>query len=250
MTEKDPISKLAEKAKSKNDPESREYLLTHHLTKEFLDKLFLSFWIIRSMFILDNRNPLINPWIRKVFLQRKYRTGLLQDGILANELYFPNEEQTFLESFQAPAGRWFAYNFRAKTELNLKDRPPRDQWKGGRLITLLPEELKGRSANDYTPTFYVDFCSTDILNFDAPSLEQIINDGLIRETNYKEAYERVGLYEKYSRFLILAGLTDREIYQVTPKGNGLVFILPETGDKAPKPKYSPVLKPSHAFPSY
>ena len=195
-----------------------------------------------------SRNELINPFFRQTLLSRKYRVGLLEDSILANELFFPNEDGTSLEKWNSALGRWFAYDFHETERLGIK-RKPSKYWKDGRLTTCLPNEIKDNPPNQYTPTYYIDIIHlSDAIYLDFPPFEQILKDGLLQETTYRAAYEKVGLLNRYYRYLALENLLDQPIYTVTPKGNGLVDIMPDFGVSSKKPKEAlapvPVLKPA------
>jgi hypothetical protein len=90
--------------------------------------------------------------------------------------------------------------------------------------------------------------SADLFFLDAPPIEKIIEDGLLRETTYRDAYSRVGQFDRYRQYLALAGLLEAPIYSVTPKGNGIVYLVPDQGSSVRKPKESFVFKPILASP--
>lgn len=209
-------------------------------TVDLLARLFI---ISRLFTTADGRRYLGDPYLRKAFFQRKYRLGLLEDSIIANHLYFPNEGNTSLENLQARAGRWYACDF-YKRNMGIKDSP-KNGWQDGRLVTILPDELKNTPPDQYTPTFYIDILNfSDLMFLDTPKIEDAIGDGLLQETNYEDAYQKIGLYEKYRQFIILAGIGKNIVYQVTPKGNGLVRIMSDSGEKVQKPKTHPAFEPA------
>lgn len=212
--------------------------------RKAFDLLAQLFMISRLLFTPDGRRGLGDPYFKRALFQRKYRLGLLENAVIANNLYFPNEDNTSLENAQAAAGRYFGYDFR-KREMGIKGLP-RDQWGGGgRLMTVLPPEIRRNSPNQYTPTYCIDLLNfSDLIYLDAPKLADVIRDGLLRTTDYANAYQRVGLYEKYRQFIVLSGIENNIVYQVTPKGNGLVRLMTDGGEKVQKPKTHPAFKPA------
>lgn len=225
-----------------------EALKRSRITRGLFDTWFNSYRLLGYITTERGREILKDPYLRRTILQRKYRVGLLEDSIVSNNLYAPNEDKSSLENVTAEAGRMFAYNFHRRERLGVEGIPRR-LWKAGRLASCLPEELSNNPPEQYTPTFYIDLYNFfDVVNLDMPPLEDFINNSLLRETTYQQAYERVGLYEKYRRFLVLAGLEDKPLYQVTPKGNGLVFLFREFGESVRKPKESAALQSAYLSP--
>lgn len=120
--------------------------------------------------------------------------------------------------------------------------------RNGRLIAAFLEEVENKSENDYTPTnLFNVFDISHTFQVDFPPMEDLLNKGFVRKTTYRDAYARVGLFDKYRQFLTLAGVIDNEIYTITPKGNGLVHLAEDFGPKSKEPETEKVLKPALSY---
>ncbi len=182
---------------------------------------------------------------RKFLFERKYRVGMLEHSIFGNPILIPSEDGLSLSYETAPPGRWAAYDFHRRSELgkDVKDRGK------GRIFCFLIEEVKHNSKNKYTPTYMLDILDFEhVIHLEFPNIEYLEKNGLVEQATYQDAFKRAGAYEKYASGITSLGIGDRIIYQVTPKGNGLVFLSPDTGKPVERRKESgilvPVLKPS------
>ena len=72
---------------------------------------------------------------------------------------------------------------------------------------------------------------TDIVDVVYPSIDEVLEWGYVREVTYGESFERVKQFERYKDALAFFDISDKTVYQVTPKGNGLVYLLKDGGDK-------------------
>lgn len=188
-----------------------------------------------------------NPFIRNSIFRREGWVGLLEDSILSPSLYHPNREKTSLEQSSADAGRWIAYDFYRPQEFG-KSIPFERQRREGRLMLFSLDEVQGNSADTYTPTPLINILSIEhFLTLDFPRLEDIIKEGFLKETTYREAYDKVGLWEKYRVALTLSNMADEKIYTVTPKGNTLVTLDRDFGKKQQDPKKAVQLRPVFDF---
>lgn len=173
-----------------------------------------------------------DPEGRRIILDREARTGLLEDSIIGDELYVPNENRTSLERKSTVAGRFVSYDFHRPEEFKSVAKNRDRQNDQGRLAVFLLDEIKYKNKNDYTPTGLLNiFDVLHVLSFDTLSLEQAIEQGFLTKTTYKEAYGKVGLYDRYRLYLELQQLSDKHIYAVTPKGNGVVILDKDGGEK-------------------
>lgn len=92
-----------------------------------------------------------------------------------------------------------------------------------------------------------------LLSFDKPSVDMLTEAGLVELTTHGQAYENVGLYGRYGKELGMRRVEDDPVFQVTPKGNTLIHIIPESGDPEPKEapqkifEWLPGLKPTPAY---
>ncbi len=68
----------------------------------------------------------------------------------------------------------------------------------------------------------------------------MLESGLVEQATYREAYRLSGMYHSYINSLKHFKLEDQIVYRITPKGNGLVFLMPFGGDHT----YSDIREPS------
>lgn len=177
----------------------------------------------------EGREALKNPEFRKTLIDKEKRTGLLEDTILSPILYHPNSEYTSLIKTQAQAGRWTSYDFRRSQEFYPKKVKQLDN---GKLIAFILPEIIGNDPNKFTPTNTVNiFDITHVLTIETPSIQQVIEYGYLKETTYKKAYDEAGTNGKFDKYLQLKNLLDTKIYQVTPKGNGMLFLATDAGEQ-------------------
>lgn len=175
----------------------------------------------------QGRKLLANPEYRKMLMDREQRTGLLEDTIIAPVLTHPNEEGTALTKSDAVAGRWASFDFRRPKEFFPKKVKQTDK---GRLLSFILPEIIDNSPDKFTPTFLLNiFDISHFITAEFSSISDLLQYGYLKEVTYAEAYKNAGLYEKYSKSLMLSGIHDQTIYQVTPKGNGLVFLATDQG---------------------
>jgi|GEM_PF-2568669 len=167
--------------------------------------------------------------------------GLLEGSILGGRLAYPDEETGGgLLHTQAEAGQWLGYDFRRPTEFpqsrNQKE-PPRQLFEG-KLFGIMLDEIMGNDANQKTPNSLLRITDLEhVLRFAAPSIDTLVDNEFLVPTTYQQAYQQVGVYERYAADLSQRGLTDQPLHAVTPKGNTLIFLMPAFG--APSPKSEP-----------
>lgn len=178
------------------------------------------------------RKLLRDPENRRFFVDKEARTGLLEDSIINNTLYHPNDEGTSLMLSSAAAGRWVGYDFDRPLEFG----PEVGQFFEGKLWAVPLEAIMNNAPDHYTPTHRLELLdAAHLLQFETPSIQEAIEYGLVEPTTYRKAFGRARQYERYKLAMSLNGITDIEIYRVTPKGNGLIFLSPDTGRKVKKP---------------
>src|SRR3989338_2370321 len=192
----------------------------------------------------EGREALKDPLSRRFLFDRERRIGLLENSIINPELYHPNRAGTSLQISSAAAGRYAGFDFRRPKEFRLQDQVYNRQIYNGRLYVFALDEVKGNPQWLHTPTNLFDiFDLAHALCFDCHPLDQAIEQGYLRETTYGAAYRKTGHYEKYRLALLHSGINDKPVYVVTPKGNGLVGLAPDMGEKVKKPKTIPECKP-------
>ena len=176
----------------------------------------------------EGRRQLKNPEFRKTLIDKEKRTGLLEDTILSPYLYHPNDEGTSLTKSEAKPGRWISYDFRRPKEFYPKKVPQLDN---GRIFAFVLPEVIDNPTEKFTPTNLVNiFEITHILTVETPSISELVTYGYIKETTYGKAYEEAGTSGKFDKYLALNDLTNKQIYQITPKGNGMVFLATDSGE--------------------
>lgn len=203
----------------------------------------------RMLATRNGRDALRDPERRRFFFDREARTGLLLDSIFNHELYFPNEEGSSLEYKTTVAGRFVSYDFHRPEEFNSIAKAKSRQRNEGRLVVFALNEIKDHDKDDYTPTDLFNlFDFFHMLSFDTLSIEEAVKQGYLIQTTYEEAYRKVGLYDKYRTYLELQQLSDKSLYAVTPKGNGVVALIRDGGEKQKQPRGARQLRPVPPFP--
>lgn len=252
MVERDDGRTEEEAAREDNQNALRRYRavtpsrLQRKLVNTALKALAYSHVIVGQLYDEKLKKYLRDPELRGIlFGGDEYRTGLLESSIFENTLTFPNKENTSLESQKARAGRYVAYDHFRPDEFGMKVLEQRRNVKTGRIYAFPLDEVINNNPDTYTPTGLLRVFDYDhMLQVQTPTISELIDYGLVKETTYQEAYKNVGLYEKHKRLLTLKDLQDKPIYTITPKGNGLVFLEPDSGDtekfdeKSPSPVFT------------
>lgn len=182
---------------------------------------------------------------REFMLDYRRRVGMLEGAIFDNTLYIPNEQGTSLEYLTSVGGRWCGYDHTCRDKLELKDLSNRIT--DGKLSAFPLPEILDNSSQDYTPIGMVDPMEmTDIFQIVCPTIEELLECGFVERVAYKHAFSKIGIYEKYETNLFILGIADKPVYQVTPKGNGVIYLSKDSGDKEPKKLQFGVKVPSWA----
>ncbi len=158
---------------------------------------------------------------------RRNLVGLLENSILQNELYIPGEEGGSLSFEEAKSpGHYVSFDFRRKEEFG-EHAMQKDE---GSLYSFFLDEIKYNPPNKFTPTDLLQILDVEhLFEFDKPSLDDLIKQGLVIQTTYKEAYDRAGYYTIHKNSMDVLNVADRQVFQITPKGNTLVFLISEGG---------------------
>lgn len=224
--------------------EFREFIRRHRILKNAVSTITWAMILATLPFTSLGKEIFSSPLYRKILFDRDLQVGLLEGSILNYQLYHPNEQKTSLELNQAPAGRYVGYDFHRTTEFPRKDFIHQRQNPVGRLCLLDLNEVKDKNPNEYTPTSISNLFDIDhLLSIKVITPDEGINKGFIKQTTYEQAYKEAGYYHKYKLYLTLNHLNDTPVYVVTPKGNSLVDLTPDFGEKKPKTKQSFELKP-------
>ncbi|MBI4152460.1 hypothetical protein HY495_02005 [Candidatus Woesearchaeota archaeon] len=171
----------------------------------------------------------------KALSSKRHRIGLLEGAVLGPSLWVPTENG-FVEKMTAPAGRWCGYDPSRLVKLRTNEE------KGtGRLEAILDEYTldETRDQNDLTPTGTYDLLDLyTLLSIDSVGIEKAERIGLVQETTYGRAFAKLGL-SGYLNSIETVGAAQDKIWQVTPKGNGIVYLIPDGGEKKELPDGSP-----------
>lgn len=223
---------------------SRRLFQAHRLLRKITNASLRLMIFSKILMDPEGREALRDPATRRFFFDREKRTGLLEDSILNPDIYHPNRETTSLELNSAPAGRWAGYDFNRGQEFSLGKHTYERSKVDGRLTVFKLDDIQDNSADTYTPTALFNlFDVIQMLTISFPTIDEALEEGYLKETNYKDAYSKVGLYDKYKLYLFGIGIADKPIYIVTPKGNAVVMLVRDFGRKSEKPKVVPEFKP-------
>ena len=204
--------------------------LRRHPIAHFTSNIFVAIYMVCHIAgTKEGRKMLSDPEFRKFLMDREQRTGLLEDAILSPFLYHPNEDGTSITRTDAAAGRWVAYDFLRPLEFFPKKVV---QLIKGRILAFPLNEIIDNKPDDYTPTNLFNFFDiAHVLTLETPSIEDLLNYGLVRETTYERAFRETNAFDKFSKALAINDLNGKKIYQVTPKGNGLIMLSTDGGEK-------------------
>ena len=168
----------------------------------------------------EGREVFKNPALRDFI---KNYNGLLKGTIISNFLYLPpTENSTECGFLKASAGEWVSYDPTRKQILNQKYL----ETEHGRLFVYDIPEVRHHTKDEYTPLNSIRMFDAQHAYFFIPrTSEELINGKFIEETTYQKALENLGNTDPN----ILKELKEsrREntiVYQVTPKGNGLIVL--------------------------
>lgn len=204
-----------------------------------------SFIVYKCLTDVQFRRQFLDSEWREFIFKREPKIGLLEDSIIGNNLYVPNNEESTLMLTQAPGGRYTAFDFHRPEEFGQKIKEKGRQRQTGMIITFPLPTIMDNPPDKYTPTYTLNLFSLEhILHVDHPTLKDLETYGFVEQTSYGEAYQRVGLYKKYEKPLKIFGIADDPILRITPKGNGLVVLLPEDGSKSTNPVFQGLFRPT------
>lgn len=159
------------------------------------------------------------------FFNREGRTGLLVDSIFQSSLYTPGEGRT-LSLIAADAGRYVSYDFRRTSVF----KNPYDIVTKGKLASFPIDEISTLKKEEYAPPFEL-FNIYHLAAFEFSTIDRLADQELVEHTTYQDAYKKAGLYDRYATHLHIAGIAELPAYRVTPKGNGLIFLMKDSGSR-------------------
>ena len=200
---------------------------------EFFGTVFMRTLFFAGILLTQyGRESLKDPNIRKMFFDKKYRTGFSEGSIFQNPLYFPNKNGSSLTKLEARAGSWVSYDFKKPSTSKIGGKR-----KTGKLNSFLLDEIKDNPKELYTPDYTFDWFKFEhVYSLECPSMTYLEEHGLMEQKTYREAYQRMGKYEQYAQAIEVLGIAEKPVFQITPKGNSLIMLLGDGGDKVPKRK--------------
>lgn len=232
-----PSFNLYEVDDLKEQMAKRRELLKNHKVQAKLNSL-----VLRALFRarLGRHNP-------------ANEVGFLEGSMIANPLWHQNEDtySIVMTSSNTAGGRWVGYDYRRP--IVFPDEDFTNLTNRGRFTVFDLEEVRDKEANDLTPVGLFNARNLDqALQVDFPTVDELIDREFIIQTSYGKAFEVLGSYDEYSEELRSRSLIDEPVFQVTPKGNTLVYLLADGGDTKPQKETeeSPVFIPGLLRPAY
>lgn len=156
-------------------------------------------------------------------------------SIIWNPLYFPDdgELKKQLQFQNASAGLWNVHDFKdtfiSKNKLTHTDLSTE--------LAFFPIEKKlvnqNSNKNIETPIWVFNFFQLeDIIKFSKLNISKALEYWALEEVTYIEAYEKIGNQDWIDDIDIL-NITDKKVFQVTPKWNTLIIPMAKWWDKTP-----------------
>lgn len=186
------------------------------------------------------RKILSNKEARDVFLDLESRTGLLEKSIIGNPLIHPMGKENTLKNSSVTAGKYASWDFDRTAKFKKKNP---EQYAEGTLFAFFMPGITDFKSSTYTPIGYADYLSLDIIYFRKTNIKELEKIGYVREISNKEAFENAGILHQYEKGLTLMRAIDKKVFQITPKGNSLVYLTNPMGEKLPEKKRAGVLTP-------
>ena len=204
----------------KNRPINRALGSFTFRTAYYMSPLFL-------LFSQEGREKLKDPETWKKLVISERRIGMLEGTIISDSQYVPDVENANFTYESEKPGSWIGVDYLREQELGRNSK----KISRGKLLSFPLEEVEGRTGDEYTPTGLFDmFDPLHVLRFQSPTLDELVKDEFIKPTSYSDALRRVGQYEVLANNIAIMGIEGKEVYQVTPKGNSLIFLNKPMGD--------------------
>ena len=204
---------------------TRDYLRRHKVAR-FTTKLVYQVMLRQAR----NGHPLKNEDL----------AGFYKGAIIENPLLHPQENE-WINLTQAQPGRYAGYDFLLPEKFTQFDKETRERFTPiieGRLGAFVLDQIIDNEPDDETPNGFFSLTNFDqVLSIDFLSPQQLLELGMLRQTSYQEAYKKVGLYDKFGEELKARRVAEDPVYQITPKGNTLVVLFPDSG--RPNPRVEP-----------
>ena len=179
------------------------------------------------------RERLKDPETWKKLVKPERRIGMLEGAIISDSQYIPDIGNTNFTYESEKLGYWIGVDYLRVQELGRSSK----KISRGKFLSFPLEEVEGKTGDEYTPTHLFDlFDPLHLFRLQNPTLDELVKDEFIEPTSYSDALRRVGQYEGLANKIAITGIEDKEVYQVTPKGNSLIFLTKPMGDTKKRPK--------------
>jgi len=164
--------------------------------------------------------------------------GLIDGAIIAPKLAYVNMETGQMMYEEAHSAGMIAFDATRPQEFPKSDIGYNLALVSkGVLWSFMPEEIKKNAEETKTPTGYVEMYNMKhLMTLDKHPLDKLLGEKVLRAVTMAEAYDYAGL-DEFIPGLEARRLADDRVYQVTPKGNTLMQLLEDGGDRAPKREY-------------
>src|SRR3989344_5053695 len=190
-------------------------------------------FVYAFLYLCSGKEDAVQIW--RALSSKRHRIGLLEGAVLVSSLWIP-QENGIVEKMAAPPGRWCGYDPSRLVKLRTSVKECT-----GRLEAILDEYTldETRDQSDLTPTGTYDLLDWHtFLNIDSVGIEKAERIGLVQETTYATAFTKLGLSE-YLTSIEIVGAANDKIWEVTPKGNGIVYLFNDGGEEKKLPDGSP-----------
>ncbi len=187
--------------------------------------------IIYSIFNVaekDNFKSLFDMYFKK-----DAGCGLPQDTIFAPSLHIPSGGHcSDLELLTTSSGGYVSCSFTKKQKFN--DTLYMNITKGTLFAAFTLYEVIAKK-HERTPDSKFNANSSDVsFLFKHSSLHELLMFGFIEKTTYASVFEKLNINNNYIGNSTYAMISNDPIYQVTPKGNGVIFLISDSGDSDKK----------------
>ena len=234
MSEREPRKKSPfDEEKFKKWQESLEkYPLKRKLTNISF-KGFLYFTVyLQYMTDPEFRQRVDETNALEILTKKEARTGFLEGSMIGNPLYVPSEDEFGMRPEKAPPGRYVGFDFRRPSEFGSPKKEKIKQTYQGKLVSFPLNELANNHPSRYTPTGYLEiFDVAHYLQIEYSNMDDLLSYGFVEQMNYRKAFKLSGYLGNYEQLLKERSIIDEPVYSITPKGNGLVFLVSDGGQK-------------------
>jgi hypothetical protein len=175
---------------------------------------------------------------------REVAVGLFAGGVIAPELAFPDHDSDTpgqTERRKAKAGQMIGYDFHRPEKFPAVFKAGTMRLVNeGKIVAFLLDEIIDNDPDQPTPDdLFNPFDLDHIVNMATYTVEELEEKGIVAKTTHQEAYEAAGVFDEYAVDLGYRRIEETPVFQITPKGNTLVRLLPDGGDKKPQEDRQP-----------